>query len=339
MMKRDRRYISSFVVALLLLVSASQARAAEEITIEGNLRRTVEAGGWLVVSDAGKYLILNPQRYQREAWFREGALVEATGEAKPDVVTTYMEGVPFQVSSMRPLRRQNGSNSRSGRGGGDSAAARAAELTRVSVTGEAVVQMQPDTAIVTVAVVTQNASASEAQAENASRSDAVVRAVKSAAGPNAEVKTSGYMLQPQYAYKEGAPPRITSYIARNSVTVTMSDLTRVGAVIDAASRAGANTVENLSFTLRRDEQARRQALTAATREALEKARAVGQALGGRLVRVVEVQEAGMMRPPIPVYDRRASLAVAEASSAPTPIEPGSLDVRVQVQLTAEIEAR
>lgn len=336
MMKKRYTLIGSLVVALTIMVFAAQARAAEQITIEGNLRRTVEAGGWLIVSDAGKYLILNPQRYQRESWFREGAMVEATGEARPDAVTIYMEGVPFQVGSMRP--RQGGGN-RSGRGGEN--ASKTTGHTRVTVTGEAVVQMQPDTAIVTIAVVTQNASASEAQAENASKTDAVVRAVKSAAGPNAEVKTSGYMLQPQYAYKEGAPPRITSYIARNSIAVTLSDLSRVGVVIDAASRAGANTVENLSFTLRRDEQARRQALASATREALEKARAVGEALGGRIVRVVEVQEAGTMRPPVHVYDRgvNARLAVAESSAPPTPIEPGSLDIRVQVQLVADIEAR
>src|SRR5947208_1577802 len=127
--------------------------------------------------------------------------------------------------------------------------------TRGVVTGDATVQAQPDTAILTVAVVTQNASASEAQSENASKTDAVVRALKAAAGPGAEVKTSGYSLQPQYAYKEGAPPTITAYVARNAVNVTTASLDRVGALIDAAARAGANNVEGLAFTLRRDETA------------------------------------------------------------------------------------
>src|SRR2546423_1483525 len=204
----------------------------------------------------------------------------------------------------------------------------------------ATVQAQPDTAILTVAVVTQNASASEAQAENASKTDAVVRAVKAAAGPGAEVKTSGYSLQPQYAYKEGAPPTITSYVARNSVTVTTGELSRVGASIDAASRAGANSVDGLSFTLRRDEQARAHALAEATREAVSKARVIADTLGGRLTRIVEVQEAGAARP-IPLYENAAAgrATIASQAATPTPIESGSLEIRAQVQLVAEVETK
>ena len=74
-----------------------------------------------------------------------------------------------------------------------------------------------------------------------------MRALKSAAGAGAEVKTSGYSLQPMRVYKEGQPPTITGYEARNSVTVTMSDLTKVGAVIDATAQAGANDVAGISF--------------------------------------------------------------------------------------------
>ena len=213
-------------------------------------------------------------------------------------------------------------------------------LTRVVVSGDAVVRAEPDTAAVTLAVVTQNANASEAQAENASKTEAVVRAVRAAAGEGAEVRTSGYSLQPQYVYKEGAPPTITSYVARNAVTVTMGDLTRVGRVIDAASGAGANTVDGLAFTLRRDEPARERALAEATREAAAKARVIAQTLGGRVVRVVEVQEAGTYRPPVPVYTAEFGRASATAqASADTPVESGTLEIRAEVQLVAEIEVR
>ena len=220
---------------------------------------------------------------------------------------------------------------------GGQPAARA--LTRVVVSGDAVVQAEPDTAVVTLAVVTQNANASEAQGENASKTDAVVRAVRAAAGQGAEVRTSGYSLQPQYAYKEGAPPTITSYIARNAVTVTLGELARVGRVIDAASGAGANSIDGLAFTLRRDEQARERALSEATREAAAKARVIAQTLGGRVVRVVEVQEGGTYRPPVPrEYDSAQVMSMKQANVA-TPIESGTLEIRAEVQLVAEIEVR
>jgi uncharacterized protein YggE len=243
-----------------------------------------------------------------------------------------------QPTHRRRKRAARASGAQAGGAQGAGAQAQGRAVTRVVVSGDATVQAQPDTAVVTVSVVTQNASASEAQAENASRTDAVVRAVKAAAGAGAEVKTSGYSLQPQYAYKEGAPPSLTSYIARNAVMVTTGELNRVGACIDAASRAGANSVDGLAFTLRRDEQARRQALGDATREAMSKARIIADTLGGRVVRIVEVQESGTVRP-VPIYTAEFGRNAGVAQSTPTPVESGSLEIRAQVQLVAEVEAK
>jgi uncharacterized protein YggE len=347
---RKSLFAARAVVVALVLAFAAQSAARQqqqrggEITVEGRLARTVEAGGWLIVADYGKYLILNSRQFQSEPWFREGATVEATGEARQDAVTIYQEGMPFQARTMRPRGRaatargpQAGDTQAGGNQGGGTSALAGRGITRVVVTGDATVPAQPDTAILTVAVVTQNAGASEAQAENASRTDTVVRAVKASAGAGAEVRTSGYSLQPQYTYKEGAPPVITGYVVRNAVTVTTGALDRVGPTIDAASRAGANNVDGLAFTLRRDEAARSQALTSATLEALSKARVVANALGGRVVRVVEVQEGGAAPRPIHFY-AGGGTAAAQAD-VPTPIVAGSLEIRAQVTLVAEVETK
>ena len=212
--------------------------------------------------------------------------------------------------------------------------------TQVIVSGDSLVQAQPDTAVIQIAVVTQNKSALAAQEENARRSEAVSRAVRATAGANAEIKTSGYTVQPQYQYRQNQTPLITGYEARNSVLVTLSELNRVGAVVDAASTAGANSVDSLRFILRRDQQVRQQALADATREAMAKAQAVASALGGRVTRIVEVQEAGTIRPrpPVPFDGADAVQLRAVRENVPTPIEAGTLDVTSQVQLTVEIDA-
>ncbi len=318
--------ILSVISAIALVFVLTGVALAKEITVRGRLQKTVEAGGWLVVAGNQKYLILNAQRFQHEKWFKESAEVEALGETK-DVMTTYMEGTPFEVRTMRPLE-QSGSES-------SVSASDQRTPTRVLVSGDAIVQAQPDTAILTIAVVTQAKRAIDAQQENATKSDAVVRALKAAAGAGAEVKTSGYSLQPQRLYRENQPPTITAYEARNSVTVILSDLTKVGAVIDASAQAGANDVTNVSFTLRKDRPARDQALAEATREAVAKAQVIAQALRGRVVRIVEVQEEGTVRP-LPIaadYTREAKMA-----QVATPIEVGSLDITSRVQLVAEVDA-
>jgi len=318
-----RTLLTAGVVALVL-ASATMLNA-KEITVRGKLQKTVEAGGWLIVNSDAKYLILNAKNYQSNAWFKESTNVEAVGETK-DVMTTFMEGTPFEAKSMQPLEQNVATPGRDDN----------RHVTRVMVAGDSIVQAQPDTAIITIAVVTQNRNAISAQQDNAAKTDAVVRALKAAAGSGAEVKTSGYSLQPQRVYKENQPPTITGYEARNSVTVTLGDLTKVGAVIDASAQAGANDVSGIAFTLRQDRQARDRALSEATREAVSKAQVIATALGGRVVRIVEVQEEGFQqRPPVPVYQTEGFMAKA---SVATPIEVGTLDISSRVQVIAEVES-
>ena len=207
-------------------------------------------------------------------------------------------------------------------------------VTRVMVTGDSIVKAQPDSATLMISVVTQAKRAIDAQQDNASKSDAVIRAIK-AAVPGAEVKTSGYNVQPQRVYRENQPPTITGYEARNTVTVTLSDLKKVGTVIDAASQAGANDIGGVMFTLKQDRPARDQALSEATSEAISKARVIAQALGGRVVRIVEVQEEGF-RQPVPVL-QEGFLRSAKATDVATPIEVGALEISSRVQLVAEVE--
>ncbi len=102
------RKLVGVVIALALFMIVASAGIAKEITVRGKLQRTVEAGGWVIVAEKQKYLILNPQKFQKEKWFKEGTDVEATGKTR-NVMTIYMEGTPFEVRSMRPFE-QSGSD-------------------------------------------------------------------------------------------------------------------------------------------------------------------------------------------------------------------------------------
>jgi hypothetical protein len=99
------------VIALLALFAVQAS--AKEITVRGRLGRTVEAGGWLILvkpngTATTKYLLLNPQRFQKESWFRAGTEVEATGEIQADAITIYQEGTPFHARLMQPVGGQGG---------------------------------------------------------------------------------------------------------------------------------------------------------------------------------------------------------------------------------------
>src|SRR5438128_310732 len=207
--------------------------------------------------------------------------------------------------------------------------------TKVTVAGEAVARVEPDTAVLTVSVVTQSTQAVNAQQENARKSETVAAAVKTTAGSGVEIKTSDYTLQPQYDYRDNRLPKIIGYNARNSIIVTMSDLKNVGAVIDAASRAGANSIDSVSFVLRQTSPARGQSLADATQQAMNKARSIAQALGGHVSRVVEENESSTVASePRMDYD---SMTLEKSKRTTTPIVAGQLSITSNVQLIVEIE--
>ena len=219
--------------------------------------------------------------------------------------------------------------------------------TRLLVTGESDSKVPPDTAVVVLSVVTQSTRALDAQQQNARKSDAVIQAVKQAAGANPDVQTSDYSLEPQRDWSGGLP-RIKGYEARNSVTVTTQTLDNVGALLDAATQAGANSVDSVRFTLSEAKEARGRALAEAGRQAMAKAEAMAQAMGSRIVRVVEQREGNFPAPPPQPgeYDYLSSGGLsnihAEASAkaaSRTPVEAGPLQVRSQVYLIVEVEAQ
>lgn len=221
---------------------------------------------------------------------------------------------------------------------GAGCAKKSPRTTKVTVAGEATSRVEPDTAVLTVSVVTQNAQALNAQQENARKSEAVAAAVRTTAGSSVEIKTSDYTLQPQYDYRDNRLPKIVGYDARNSVIVTMTDLKNVGAVIDAASNAGANSIGGIAFVLRQTSPARGQALAEATQQAMNKANSIAQALGGHVLRVVEESEAATVGGDgFNTYNSNGMMDAELTKMKPTPVASGQLSIKSNVQLIVEIE--
>ncbi len=204
----------------------------------------------------------------------------------------------------------------------------------IRVTGDAIVSARPDQAQIDVGVVTQASTAKAAADENARKVDAVLAALRKVLGPDAEIKTVGYSLNPNYVYPPGGgQPRINGFTASNIVQVKTKDLTQVGTIIDTASQNGANNIQSLQFTLKDDQAVRAQALREAAAKARTKAETLASALGVRVVRILLAEESGPVV--MPIY-ARAEMMQAKASDVSTPVEPGTIEVRASVILTVEI---
>src|SRR5579885_651771 len=202
----------------------------------------------------------------------------------------------------------------------------------VRTTGEATVSARPDQAVLEIGVVTQAATAQAAGTDNAGQLHAVLSRLHSL-GSAAEVKTLGYSLTPNYRYpKEGGQPAITGYTASNTLEVTTSDLSLVAKAIDLAVQSGANNIRRLEFKLKDEQPARTQALRQAAARAKSSAEAIASALGLKIVRVLSFEE-GIQTPIRPVSRAMAAMA----APAPTPVEPGTIDIQASVTLTVQVE--
>jgi hypothetical protein len=201
----------------------------------------------------------------------------------------------------------------------------------VRVSASESVDAAPDQAEIDVGVVTQAKTAAKAASENAKRVDEVLSKIRSAGGKEAEIRTAGYTINPDYRSGEGQAPEITGYTASNVVHVKIRRLDRVSGIIDAATGGGANTVQSLRFTLKDEGPVRADALRGAARKARAEAEAAASALDQKIGRVLSIDVGSAEI----VFPERGMLMAARAAP-PTPIEPGTIQVQARVTVTFEI---
>ena len=209
-------------------------------------------------------------------------------------------------------------------------------IPSITVTGDAVISAEPNQAQIDIGVVTHARTAPDASKENAERLTRVLAEIKKLLVKDDEVKTSGYSLTPTYRYPQGGKPEIVGYSASNTVRIKTNHLEIVGRLIDAAMQAGANNVNRLVFTLKDEQAAQLDALRSASAKAKTKAEAVAASLGLKIVKIISVTE--NERAVQPVF-RQAMAARAEAAAAPTPVEPGTVEVRSTVSMTVEVSEK
>lgn len=201
------------------------------------------------------------------------------------------------------------------------------------VTGEGEVALPADTAYVNLGIENTARTTAEAQRDNARVTTAVIQCLLAQGVPADRIKSAGFGLYPQTTFDpQSRTERLTGYRVSNRLTVTLTDLSNVGAVVDAAIAAGATNVYDVSFTARDVSSIQAAALRKAVLDARAKAQAMAESLGVKVGRVLsatdDVSAAG---PPVLMRLKSAD------SAATTPFLPGEVRVRAQVTVQFALE--
>ena len=200
----------------------------------------------------------------------------------------------------------------------------------IVTTGDATVFVEPDLATISVGATVQADTAGNAQAQLADRIAKILAAAKAFGIPDSDVETSSYSIQPNYVYQEREAPRISGYQAQQLVTVTLRDISRAGAALDALVRDTGATNANIGFSLDDAKAAQAEARKLAIEDARAKAQAMAGAAGVGLGRVIAISDQSVGIP----FKGRMELQVGAAADTQIPV--GDLQIAVQVLMQFEI---
>jgi len=215
-------------------------------------------------------------------------------------------------------------------------AAEAAEPHTISVTGRGEVSCAADTAVFNATVETDAMTQEAAASENAARSKALRTALIAAGAEFDRLSTENYSVNPMYRYGEKGKRTFLGYRVQNRLQIRVSQLSRVGTILDAAVKNGADRIDSVDFMNENKAVYRNRAYLAAGEDARKKAAAAAGALGMRLGRVLSVSENSYSAPRFRNNMLMAASMKAETADAATPIEAEEETLRTELSVVYEM---
>jgi uncharacterized protein YggE len=203
----------------------------------------------------------------------------------------------------------------------------------VEVSGEGSVSAAPDFARVTLGVTSTGKTAGDAMASNAKAANALVSLIKIEGVAPADIQTSAVSISPLFsrpAPGQETAPTITGYSVSNNLAVMVREIPRLGALLDKAVGAGANSIYGISFGHNNVSDLLDKARPLAVADARRKAQIYASAGGATLGRLMALTEEGGPQRPV-------AFSRALAAAAPTPIEAGEDKLTLTVTTRFELK--
>ena len=212
----------------------------------------------------------------------------------------------------------------------------------ISVSGTGEVQSAPDVAFVDAGVTTSGATAGDALSANTKAMSALISTLTAEGIDAKDIQTSQFSVNPQYVYPDKdadgntPPPRIVGYQVQNGVTIEVRKIGDLGGILDKIVGVGANTINNVNFSVADPGSLLSEARKAAFANARSKAETYAAAAGGTLGDIISIDES--QAPPDMPRPLMAKAAFAGAR-APVPVEAGQLTYDVNVSVDWQLKAR
>lgn len=202
----------------------------------------------------------------------------------------------------------------------------------LSTTGYGEVIAVPDMAEFSVKVVESTLTAEQAKATVDKVVESFVARLKESGVTSMQISSSNLYLAPQYHYPKSGKPELIGYQATRSVTVEVSDLSKLNQYLDVALGEGINQVDKIQLKVREQEKYQQQARLAAIKDANAKARSLAE---GFELKLGEVWKIDYNTPSTqPIMMRAMAM---DAKSESNSYQDSTLTIRDRVDVVYKID--
>lgn len=204
----------------------------------------------------------------------------------------------------------------------------------ISVNGTGTVYLTPDIAYINIGVHTEDPEVGRAVDMNNQKSQAVINAIKALGVEAKDIQTTNFSVFNSFQYDPMSGMETGSiFMVDNTVIITMRDLAKMSDLLDASIRSGANNINSVSFDIADKNEAVQQARTLALENAQSLAKELTDAAGVTLGAVQTLSYYDYS--PSPYYGKGGS--DMEPSTSSSPINPGQMQLSVDVSIVYEIK--
>jgi uncharacterized protein YggE len=215
----------------------------------------------------------------------------------------------------------------------------------ISVRGEALLEVEPEIAIVNVTIQARDRDRQTVLSRLTSRNQQVTSVIKGYGEAVEKVESGPASIRPDIISKK-AGERVSAYVGRASSQVTVRDFTVLGELVANLSDGDLVTVTGPSWVLRPDSPVYRDARLAAARDAQVRAREYAQAFGGEISGLIEAADVGLLSAPgfgttsvVRVASTRAVGFSGGQSEVELDFEPAKQTVSAQVEARFALTVR
>jgi uncharacterized protein YggE len=201
------------------------------------------------------------------------------------------------------------------------------------LSGHGEVSVVPDTAVITLGVMTNAATARQSLDANTAAMNAVMEQLKAAEIEDKDIQTSNFMVNPRFDYSQSSgteQPKSFGYDVSNTVSVTIRKLDMLGEVLDKVVSSGSNQINGIAFQVSKPDAATDEARKLAVADAQRKAKVYSEASGVALGDILSLSEGGSYTPPVPM------MRAMKADASAVPVAAGEQAIGVDVSITWEI---